>query len=158
MTLNYSTTIPVARTVGEVQAILAAAGADRVSILYTDRQPTGVGFTLTTTHGDREFQLPVNVDGVRTVLARDAKAGKLKSSTPRGGWATPEQAARVAWRVAKDWLEAQLAIIEANMATLDQVMLPYLLVGDVPGGDPGRTLYDAYRDREYLAITAESLG
>jgi hypothetical protein len=155
VTLNYTTSVPVTKTVGEVQAILAAAGADRVSILYSDRQPIGVGFTLATAHGDREFQLPVNVDGVQTVLARDARTGKLKGHAPRGGWANYEQAARVAWRVAKDWLEAQLAIIEANMATLDQVMLPYLVIGD---GRNGQTLYEAYRARESVALTAGTQG
>lgn len=54
----------------------------------------------------------------------------------------PEQAERVAWRVAREWLLAQLAIIEAQMATLDQVMLPYLQV------DGQKTLYAAYRERE----------
>lgn len=55
-------------------------------------------------------------------------------------------AANVAWRVVKDWLEANLALIAAQMATLDEVMLPYLHV------DEGRTLWQAYRERESLAL------
>ncbi|WP_189339127.1 hypothetical protein [Williamsia muralis] len=34
---------------------------------------------------------------------------------------TPEHALRVAWRITKDWVEAQLAIIETQMVTPAQV-------------------------------------
>jgi hypothetical protein len=49
---------------------------------------------------------------------------------------------RVAWRIAKDWLEAQLAILQSEMVSIDQVMLPYLHV------DGDKTLYQAYAERE----------
>jgi hypothetical protein len=54
----------------------------------------------------------------------------------------------VAWRVVKDWLEANLALVAAQMATIDEVMLPYLHV------DGDRTLWQAYREREQAALTA----
>lgn len=61
---------------------------------------------------------------------------------------TRAQAERVAWRVIKDWIAAQLAIVETQMVELDQVMLPYLHV------DGDRTLYESYRDQELRAIGA----
>ena len=145
-TLNYSTTVPVARTVGEVQDMLARHGAAAVAVRYAGGRPVGVTFVLSTPHGQRSFTLPVDVDAVHRLLIAEGKAGRLK----RAGTAkhtSPEHAARVAWRVLKDWLEAQLAIIDAQMATLDQVMLPYLHVdGDI-------TLYQVYREREQLLDT-----
>lgn len=51
MTLNYSTTVPVARTVGEIQDILARAGADAVGTRYENRRPVGVSFMLDTPAG-----------------------------------------------------------------------------------------------------------
>ena len=65
------------------------------------------------------------------------------------GFADALRAERVAWRVIKDWLEAQLALIDAQMATLDQVMLPYLVIDAT-----GKTLYGSYRDREQVALEA----
>lgn len=135
--LNYTTTIAAAKTVGEVQQILAKGGADEVSIIYSDGQPTGVSFALHTMVGTRTFRLPVNIDGVHMVLAKDKIQARYQ---------TREHAARVAWRVTKDWIEAQVALIQAGMATLDQVMLPYLEMR------PGHTLYAAFRDNERLAI------
>lgn len=143
--LNYTTTIPTARTVGEVQSMLAGHGASAVAIRYADRLPVGVSFVLPTAHGDRSFTLPVNIDGVRRLLLAEEKAGKMARGK-RGAYTTPEHATKVAWRVVKDWLAAQLAIIDAQMATLDQVMLPYLHV------DGEQTLYELYLQREQRAI------
>jgi hypothetical protein len=143
-TLNYSTTVPTSRTVGEVQDILVRAGADAVATRYVDHQPVGLSFMLATAAGVQRFALPVNVEAVGKILTAQCAAGELSL----GGKITKtvvtsrEHAARVAWRIAKDWLEAQLAIIEAGMVTLPQVMLPYMVVG------PNETtVYDEYRAR-----------
>ena len=130
-------------TVGEIQAMLVEHGAEAIGVRYEHRQPVGVHFQLPTAQGVRSFAMPVNVEGVAALLARQSKAGQLKKAAPRGGWATPEQAARVAWRVVKDWLAAQLALIEAEMATMGQVMLPYMITGP-----DGQTLYEQYQTRQ----------
>lgn len=148
-TLNYSTSIPVARTVSEVQTMLVNHGASAIAVRYHEKLAVGVSFVLVTPHGDRTFTMPVDVQAVQRLLAEQARAGKLKGAKPRGGWDTPEHAARVAWRVLRSWLEAQLAIIEAQMVTLDQVMLPYLHV------DGEQTLYQVYRQRELRAIEGD---
>lgn len=140
--LNYSTVIPAAQTAGECQSILAAAGAASVSVHYEAAQPAGLSFALVTPHGRRDFTLPVNIAGMQRVLEGEAKAG-LRIHTKGVRVDSREHATRVAWRVAKDWLEACLALIAAGMTTIDSVMLPYLVVAD-----DGRTLWEAYRDRE----------
>lgn len=141
-TLNYTTTIAVTKTAAEIQAMLGEHGADGILIRYADRKPVAVSFTMAGPHGDRVFTLPVNVDAMHKVLQKQWRAGQI----PRR-YTDPEQAERTAWRVVKDWLAAQLTLVAAQMATLDQVMLPYLHVdGEV-------TLYEAYREREQLALT-----
>lgn len=145
--LNYTTTIPVDKTLGEVSRLLARSGAASVSTHYgDDGTAVGLGFALKTAHGPRTFDLPVNVLGVQLAIAAAAKRG-VGSKMNREKLHSVEHAERVAWRVAKDWLEAQLALIEAGMATLDQVMLPYL----VARAD-GATLYEVYQEREQAAI------
>lgn len=42
----------------------------------------------------------------------------------------------------KSWLEAQLALLAADMVDLDQTLLPFMQVDD-----SGRTLYELYRDQ-----------
>ena len=149
--LNYTTTISADRTLGECQRLLGRAGAAAVAVHYgVDGRADGMSFMLRTPHGERAFQLPVDVSAMQRLLISQSKAGKIRYHGKGGaGYLTSsEHAERVAWRVVKDWLEAQLALIEAQMATLDQVMLPYLRVDDQ------RTLYQAYSEREALALEA----
>lgn len=129
--LNYSTKIPARRTASEMQNILAAAGAEHVSIRYDEGKPVQLTFVIETDQGNRAYQLPADAEGVYIALQADTRASRTQQ--------THEQAERVAWRIVKDWLEAQLAIIEARMAKLDQVMLPYMLT------DNGLPLYDMYQ-------------
>lgn len=142
-TLNYTTEIESSKTIGELQSLLANQGADAVVIQYVDRQPVGIRFLLSTPLGPKSFALPVNVDAVHRLLVKQSREGKLKSLS-RARAESREQAARVAWRVVKDWVAAQLAIIEAEMATIDQVMLPYLVTNEL---GEGSTLYDSYKQR-----------
>jgi hypothetical protein len=124
--LNYTTSIVVEKTLGEVQGMLARAKAKRITLDYTNGAPSAVEFAVDTRMGERWFALPANVDAVQTTLRRQNVTLKYQSR---------EHAARVAWRIIKDWLEAQLALIESGMVTLDEVMLPYMLM------ENGQTLY-----------------
>jgi hypothetical protein len=144
--LNYTTSIPAMKTAGECQAILAQAGAASAAVHYEAGEPSGLSFSLKTPHGTRNFTLPVNVEGAHRMLVKAQGNGQLRAHVGKALITSRDHAARVAWRVVKDWLEAQLAIIAANMASLDEVMLPYLHVDD------SRTLYQAYREREQAAL------
>jgi hypothetical protein len=55
-----------------------------------------------------------------------------------------EQAERVAWRIVKDWVEAQMAILESEMVQMDEIFLPYML------NNQGHTVFEAYRDKQLL--------
>lgn len=141
--LNYTTQIAASKTIGEVQALLAKHGAVRIAIDYADGAPSGLTFALTTPHGPRLFTLPVDVDAMHRLLIAESRAGRLRGGKSRSIMESRGQAERVAWRVIKDWLAAQLALVQTQMAAIDQVMLPYL-----HADRSGRTLYAAYRDRE----------
>lgn len=141
--LNYTTTVPVARTIGQVHQLLVNAGASQIMSNYSDSRPTGIMFTIATANGNRAFSLPVQVESVAAVLQRD------RQIQPR--FKTPEHAERVAWRILKDWLEAQLALIQTEMVTFEEVMLPYMLASD------GRSMYELYLSGQ-LATPALGTG
>lgn len=130
--LNYTTKIEATTTVGLIQSILARAGAHQVSVHYGTGGgvPTGVSFSVPVgpQHQLVFFQLPCNWEGVLKALR---KSGAEKK------YLTEAQAVRVAWRIIKDWCEAQLAIIEAGQAQLAEVFLPYAVTKEGP------TLYRA---------------
>jgi hypothetical protein len=56
---------------------------------------------------------------------------------------TREQAVKIAWRIIKDWVRAQMAILETEMVRMEQVFLPYMMVND------NKTLYEAMVDKKF---------
>lgn len=137
--LNYTTVIEASKTAGECIAMLA----DQIGMSYEARKPVGLTFRIETAHGLRQFSLPVNVEGVFKALVRANRNGHI---APR--YASRDQAERVSWRVVRDWLEVQLALVDAGVADLDDAMLAYVHVA------PGVLMRDAYRENEHLALPA----
>lgn len=125
--LNYTTKINVYTTLGEIQAQLVNHGARKIMQDYDDAgRLAALTFAIDTPTGVRGIRLPANVDAVHKVLIRQ----KVKCDR--------EQAERVAWRIVKDWVEAQMAILESEMVQMDEIFLPYML------NDQGQTLFEAY--------------
>jgi DNA polymerase III subunit epsilon len=121
--LNYTTTIDPIKSATECITRLMYHGAFGVAITSAGGQPTGLSFQITTEFGPRQYSVPANVAGTQKALTEAWRKGRIAQR-----YTDPAQASRVAWRVIKDWLEAQLALIEAGVADMSQVMLPYMLV------------------------------
>ena len=130
MLANYTTTVSVEETVGEVQKLLASSGANSVSMHYEGGKPVGIDFAVKLDGYPLQFRLPVNAVAVQKVLT----AAKLRQHQR-----TPAHAERVAWRILRDWVRVQLSLVELKQAELAQVFLPYVL------SDNGETLYQGFR-------------
>lgn len=129
--LNYTTEVSADRTAAQIQARLVRAKAQAVMMEYDpDGVLTHLAFRVPTQHGLIAFRLPANVDGVYQVMLKDPKIPRAKK--------TRDQASRVAWRICRTWVEAQLAVIEAGMASLPEVFLPY---AQLPSGE---TVYERF--------------
>lgn len=113
--LNYTTEVATEKTVTEIQRLLTRAKATAVLSEYQDGILSAISFRIQTAHGLLSFRLPANVQQVYVALCRDQHIGRR--------FKTKEQAARVAWRIVKDWLAAQLAFIESGQAELTQLFL-----------------------------------
>lgn len=148
--LNYSTKIAPLTSASECMSLLVKHGARALGMTYNGQGvPDGLTFRIDTLHGERQYALPLNFAGTHKALNRAYQAGLLHHSDGRNPrmFTTFEHAQRVAWRVLKDWLAAQLALIEAGVAGLDQVMLPYMQI------DRGTTVYDLFVEhQEQLAL------
>ena len=119
MILNYTTKVPAAKTVSQIQEILGGKGATHVSVVYENSNASAVSFGLKIADTFVDFKLPCNVSGV---------SAALKKSSPKGSvWRDVAQCERIAWRIVKDWVEAQMALVEANQAEIGEVFLPYAI-------------------------------
>ncbi|MBE2198108.1 MAG: hypothetical protein IAE79_05820 [Anaerolinea sp.] len=130
--INYTTKVDIHKTLGEVQSVLAKAGARSISVDY-DEQALPVAVTFIVKIGTQyvNFRLPSNWEGVHRRIDRDQNVPKRLK--------TEEQARRVAWRIVKDWIEAQMAIVDAGLAVLPEVFLPYVV-----NPQTGVTLYQEF--------------
>jgi hypothetical protein len=144
--LNWSTQVDAGSTALECIKILTKHGASKAGIsIGEDQIPDGIEFIIKTSFGPRGYSLTVNSAATEKVLKKAWRDGRIE---PR--FTTPEQAKRVAWRVLKDWLEAQMALIEMGLVELPQVMLPYLRV------DKDLTMYQAWAEQELKQLEGGS--
>ena len=130
--LNYSTGIKAAKTIGEIMDTLVQAGARQVMINYNDNHPPlaeALTFAVPIEGNRLEFRLDCHWRPIQQILKDDKRV-----TTKR--FLTAEHAHMVGWRIIKVWVEAQLAFIEAEQASLPQLFLPHAV------GPDGRTLYE----------------
>lgn len=140
--LNYTTSIAPQKTVMEIQAMLAKAGASAIMAEYdTEGNIVALSFRLKDPEKQQDisFKLPTAWQPVLETLKRQNVPRSLQ---------TPEQALRVAWRITKDWVAAQLAIIETRMVTTAQVFLPYAITKD------GQSVYEYIAGNSGLLLGA----
>jgi hypothetical protein len=113
---NYSTEVTALKSIGEIQGMLVAHKAEKIMMEYDNQEPVGLSFMVKTQFGDTAFTLPANIQKVQAVLNRQRTRRII----------TRELAARVAWRILRDWVRAQTAILETEMVSIDQVFLSYM--------------------------------
>jgi hypothetical protein len=136
--LNYTTDIPTDKTISEIQKCLAVHGATAILAEYDD---TGliasISFQITMEGQKIGFKLPSDWRPVLKLLEQNPKVPRRLR--------TKEQAIRVGWRIIKTWIEAQMAIVETKMVTVDQVFLPYAVAPN------GKTLYEHVKASNLLS-------
>lgn len=117
--LNYTTTVDSFKTVSEIEHILVKHNAKSIMKNYDGESITGLSFLIDTVVQQIPVRLPVKVDECLEVLKKE------KKNSPRSNIkATMEQAERVAWRILKDWVEAQMALLDIQMVTSMLYFIP----------------------------------
>lgn len=147
--LNYTTKVAAATTAEQVQVILRLHGAKEIRTRFDDEgEISMLAWSMHLHHpetkadlGEVPFELPIDVDAVLKVLQ--------KTAPPR--YANRPQASRVAWRILKDWVEAQMALVDTQMVDFAEVFLAYTHMGD-------KTLYDHMLDGGFQSMQALTSG
>lgn len=137
--LNYTTKIDAYKTIGEIQQVLAKHGAKRIMIENNPEngQPVGLGFQVDWNSKEHSFMLPCNFQGVLHAMKKQKVPNALCNES---------QAIRVGWRIIKDWVEAQMALKEADIASLPEIFLPYIVT------KTGQTLFQRMNDEDLKLI------
>lgn len=148
--LNYTTQIDVAKSVGEIIAMLGAAKAQAITQHFDGAgNVTAIEFAIMTQFGQMGFRLPADPQPVLATLKRQALAGQI----PRRFAHDVAQARRVSWRIVRQWVEAQLAIIELAMVKPEQVFLPYAI-----NPQTGQTVYEMMIESKFERLALPAPG
>lgn len=143
--LDYTTSVPVSRTVAQVQAKLVEHGARAVMMEYDDRgRINALAFKINLPNGELPIRLPIDAAATLRVLQKQHYNSEIPAR-----YASEEHAYRVAWRIIKDWVEAQMSLLETEMVKMEQIFLPYVITRD------GQTVYQVLAERHFLLGAGE---
>lgn len=137
--LNYTTTVDSFKTVSEIEYILMKHGAKSIMKNYDNESITGLSFLIDTGMQQIPVRLPVKIDECFEILKREKKNSQHSNIK-----ATREQAERVAWRILKDWVAAQMALLDIQMVRFEEIFLPYIET------QSGQTIYERLAERKFL--------
>ena len=139
--MNYTTRIPAQQSLSEIMALLAKKGATEIMTTFDpEGQPNGLKWRVKTPNGPTAFAMPVNIDAIFKTMTRDRVH-------VRDADARRVQATNTAWRIIKDWVEVQLALLRTEMVDMEELFLPYMLWGE-------KTVYQTLRAGELHALQA----
>ncbi len=119
-TSNSSTTFE------KIQKILIAHKAKSILFDYDEQgRIKSLSFILEVKGNNVVFQLPARIEKVEQLF--------LANKKPRYDWQKPtpltqdqkDQAYRTAWANIRDWLDAQMALIDTEQVKVEEVFLPY---------------------------------
>lgn len=120
---NYTTQITVEKTVGEIENILSKHGAKKILKEYDGAgNVVGVSFIIDLPIGTVPFKLPIELKAWIALINQAVKDKKL----PKRFLNDAEQSRKVGWRVIRDWIDAQMALVETKTVKFEQVFLPYV--------------------------------
>lgn len=137
--LNYTTTVDAYKTVSEIEHILVKHKAKSIMKNYDGETIVGLSFLIDTSTQQLPVILPVKIDECLKVLKKEKKENPRKQIKD-----TREQAERVAWRILKDWVEAQMALLDIEMVRFEEIFLPYIET------DGGKTIYQRLEEKQFL--------
>jgi hypothetical protein len=141
--LNYRTRVAPAQSISEIQQLLARKGASHVTTGYDGRgEPVSIDFMYKVGGMPVKFRMPLSFAGVQKALAQQSGRSRVSEKTLK------ERAVWVAWRILKDWIEAQIALVECNQAEMGQVFMPYALMDDTT------TVYQYYVEEQHKRLGA----
>ncbi len=144
--LNYTTTVEAYKTVSEIEQMLVKHGAKSIMKQFDDGMITSLSFLINTGVNDIPIKLPIRVDDVLQVLIEQ------KKMHPKAGIkATKDQANRVAWRILKDWIEVQMALLDIGMVQFEEIFLSYI---ETAGG---KTIYEKLEEKHFLLELNENI-
>lgn len=130
---NYTSN--TTKTFDMIQKTLASHKAKRMMFEYDSQgRIDAISFSLDVDGREVGFKLPAKVKNVEAIFKREGIRLDEKGL---------QQAYRTAWANIRDWLDAQMALIDTDQVQVEEVFLPYAVTRD------GRTYFEKIKDNQF---------
>lgn len=162
---NYTSEVPVSRTIFEIEQVLIKCGVSGIMKEYGSTAGDILAITFQIKLDGLNavtIRLPVNVPHAQDALFKNYADGETLSENGRKieGWnpkkkktwaSFKDQAERTAWRITYDWVQVQMSMIQMKQADFREVFLPYVWDGK-------QTFFQRVHAQGYRALLPEKTG
>lgn len=142
--LNYSTKKEAEESAKEIGSKLLLHGVADLNFDF-GKDIVFIEFSrYTQIKGEKaSYKITTKINPVFELLKQQKRSGEIKIDI------TPNQAKRVAWRIIKRWIEAQLAFVETGMLSFEEVFLSYKL-----DEETGINLIEEYQTKQLRLVAS----
>lgn len=132
MLKNYASKAKLPNIFNAIEKTLATHGAKQVTRDYDNTgKLKSISFVIVTRKGDLGIRLPARFDKVEQLFKEQGVRYK------------EDQPYRTAWATIRDWVDAQMALIDWEMVKPEEVFLPYAV------DRSGRTYFEVIESRGF---------
>lgn len=148
MLKNYTSEVPADRSISYIEKTLAQHGAAMIVKMYgDDGEVTAIAFEIECKGKKLAFRLPSQIDA----CAKTLEANLPRRARPETVRKVGEQAARTAWKILADWVDAQMAMIDLAQVEMLEVFLPYAY-----NAARQQTYFQSIKERGFKALLPAS--
>jgi hypothetical protein len=143
MLKNYTTKINFNQSLIEIEKLLISIGAKKIIKEYDEQGiPKAVIFDFELEERRIPVRLPARIDRIPEALRRHFNNNKDSGAKYRLKQAM-QSPQNVGWRILKDWLEANIAIMQLDQINMMEALLPFSVMTN------GQTLYELLESHNF---------
>ena len=131
---NYRSTSPMPSIFSAIEKTLTDHNAKQIVRDFDNGRVTAISFVIETNRGPLAVRLPARFDRVKAIFDQ------------QGLRYNPDQPYRTSWATIRDWVAAQMALIDWEMVKIEEVFLPYAVTKN------GKTYFELFDSGELLKI------
>lgn len=118
---NYTSSVPVIRSINHIEDKLIAVGATHIAKSYKEGKPDGILFQIEKNNKPISFKLPAKLDQVKEhFLKRYSKKRLTKTQYEN----ITLQAERTAWKILSDLVDIRISYVMIEGADFVEMFLP----------------------------------
>jgi len=125
-----------------IQKTLVSHKARHITFSYEGERIIAIEFVIAINGSERPFKLPARIENVEKILY-PGKPSRFLTTVQK------TQAYRTAWANVRDWISAQMAMIDTGMVQPEEIFLPYMV------DNQGRTFYEVMQEKQFLLPSGE---